>query len=197
LDTRGTSLDLRKQIKQHYLNRFGRPSREAEFEPKKGPIIEVWKWSENQTREGVCIYATIGAYAALSKNTKSCEFFIGLTPAADGIASALADVALNGVENKKKPSFGDTVTLKQTLWPETSIKTFLFTSGGSEIIEPLVGSTFEVDYIQLVPLYPAELDYKKKYGEDALWERFEQLQTPYWLSSRTSSFSIDTELPLI
>lgn len=68
-------------------------------------------WSQNETGEGVYIYASIGGVAHLRTPDRACEFFVGLLPEVDTIASALAETALEGTGSGKLPLPGDTITL--------------------------------------------------------------------------------------
>lgn len=171
------------------MKRFGPPSREAEFLSPDALKIVIWKWKEGIIDEGVCIYATIGATETLIGSEQRCEFFLGLSPEVDDVAETLAEVALHGVGNGKVPAYGDTVTMSNRLWSGTVIRTLLFSSGGDEIIPPITNSAATVEFIQLVPLFPNELEYKKRFGEAALWEQFEAQEIDYWNAQRIDGFN--------
>lgn len=178
---------MRKEVREHYVQRFGEPEREAEFVPPTGPAIEVLKWSAGQTGEDVAIYSTVGACEALNgSRTKRHEFFIGFAPEVDEVAEALAEVALEGSGRSRIPGSGDTIKLPFPLWPNTEAMAFLFTTG-DEIIEPLHISDRTVFFMQLVPLFARELSFKKQFGEDRLWQRFQELHVPYWDPRRKSA----------
>jgi hypothetical protein len=182
MDTAGeqmTSETLQKGIAEHYRSVLGEPSREAQFVPRDGPPIQIWKWSKSVCRQGVNLYATIGASLALTKGSRRVEFLIGLDPDADDIAGSLAEVALHGVGTGGAPAFGDTTTLAAPLWKGTAMQSFLFTTGGDEKIPSLVAHP-RVEFVQLVPLFPEEVAFKKKHGEPALWEVFKSIRAPYW-----------------
>lgn len=169
---------------------YGEPVREAEYKSPEGALLQVFKWDESQTDEGVTMYATLGANRNLGDSTESCEFFIGMTPEADSITDALAEIALHGNGTTDIPNSGDTTTLAYELWLSTKAKTFLFTDG-DEIISPIKNdSGKQIWFIQLVPLFENELTYKKAHGEEALWEKFEEFEVPYWDSSREDSFGL-------
>src|SRR5688572_23686610 len=102
-----------------YASMYGEPSRTAEFVSRAGPTVRVFKWDEKGTSENVTMYATAGASEISGTNEASCEFFIGLTPAVDEIAEALAEVALRGNGSGQVPSSGDSITLAFDLWPGT------------------------------------------------------------------------------
>jgi hypothetical protein len=177
----------RSQVREFYLERFGKPSREAEFVPREGPAIEILKWDESKSGEGVCIYATLGASEALvGSPDRRCEFFIGLLPAVDDVVAALAEVALHGTGDGRVPKAGDTVTLAYPLWPSTTATTFLF-SNGDENLPPLQTDDTLVCFVKVVPIFPDELEFKKRHGTARLWEEFQRKQVPFWDPGRSSA----------
>lgn len=175
-------------IRNYYSELYGEPSREAEFLAPSGKKIEVLKWGAEATGEEVSIYATIGA--SDEDQEISSEFFIGLSPEEDSIVFALAEIALHGNGTSTMPKSGDSITLSSDVWKNTHLTSFLFTEG-SEIIAPLDGRESKVCFVQLVPLYSQELEYKKKNGEEALWQMFEEKSVEYWNPCRANSRSIN------
>lgn len=171
------------EITNYYIEKYGSPARTAEFVSKDGIEIKIYKWTAEQTKEGVSIYSTMGANSRLSDKAFACEFFIGLTPDADDIAGALAEVALHGSRGSQPPKNGDSITLSHPLWDGTNARSFLFTDG-DEILPPLQLKDKLITFIQLVPLFDSELNYKKDNGEQKLWAAFEAKKTPYWCSNR-------------
>lgn len=78
------------------IARWGEPSRNARFQVD-GFRVEIFKWNADVNREGVNLYITIGASAqplAGRDTGHRVEFFTGLLPARDEIASPLAALAL-------------------------------------------------------------------------------------------------------
>lgn len=173
-------------IQNHYVRKFGVPCRTAEYTTSTNSV-EVFKWNQSQTDEGVTLYATSGASTYLGDSSKSCEFFIGITPEVDDIAEALADVAIEGSGSKQRPVSGDSITLSYPLWSLTEISSFMFTDG-DEIIPPIIIDSRKINFIQLVPLYPSELAFKISHDEESLWKKFQKKNVPYWDSSRKSAW---------
>ena len=173
-------------ILEYYTSRFGLPNREAEFTSSDDRKIAIYKWNPEQTDEGVTIYASVGAHTWLGNSKKSCEFFIGITPEVDDIVDAVAETAIHGNGSMNVPSIGDTITLSFPLWGGTEARTFLFT-GGNEIIPPIIIKKKDIIFIQLVPLFDGELQFKKTYSEEALWQAFEKKMIPYWSSERNEA----------
>lgn len=175
-----------KSISEFYVSRFGEPARQAEFISPSGHKIEVYKWDERHTDEGVAMYATIGANEVLGDSGTGCEFFVGLTPEVDDIVQTLAEVALHGRGDKSVPASGDSITLSYPLWSGTEANALLFTDG-DEILPSISVDGRTIIFLQLVPLFTTELAYKKKYGERGLWSAFEAKQVPYWDSRRAQA----------
>ena len=99
-------------VERHYLELFGKPTRTANFRRDSGFSVDVFKWDADATSEGVALYATVGASKHEIEGMPAdhrVEFFVGLNPARDDIASALAAVALYAVEEKVTIGHGHTV----------------------------------------------------------------------------------------
>lgn len=174
-------------IEEYYQIRFGDPERRAEFVTHDDLLVKIFKWNETQTGEDVAIYATSGASEILGDSNLSCEFFIGIIPQVDNIAQALAEVALHGNGTKSVPNDGDSISLTYPLWTGTDASNFLFTDG-EEIIKSIKIGSKKVLFIELVPLFDSELDFKKRNGSAALWEKFKAMEVPYWNSNRNRAF---------
>jgi suppressor of fused protein SUFU len=177
---------LESAIEAHYQERFGKPDREAEFQPREGSPIRIWKWNTSSTSEGVALYATLGATSWLTGDEHRCEFFLGLNPERDDVAEGLAEAALKGSGRGTPPQPGDTLTLTQPLWTGTEMCTFLF-SRGEEIL-PALELPRPVTFMQLVPLHPEELAFKKEFCEHDLWKEFEKRTVPFWDPRRPPIF---------
>lgn len=174
-------------LRNRYLERFGPPTREARYCPPSRRVIEIWKWVREATTEGVCIYATVGAAGTMRSGVRRCEFFLGLSPEVDSVAESLAEVAIHGTGTGRVPSSGDTITLSQPLWNGAEMRSLLVTDGGEQIISPIEVGGISVEFLQLVPLFANEVEFKSTNGEKALWNLFQSRSTPYWDSARRSS----------
>lgn len=175
-------------VRECYTSLYGNPSREAEFVAPSGKVVEVLKWDAQATGEDVCIYATIGA-CDQSLGLLN-EYFIGLSPEEDSIVYALAEIALYGNGTMKTPKTGDSVTLSSDVWQNTGMTSFLFTDG-SGIIAPFAHGGVQISFVQVVPIYAEELEFKKKNGEKALWDLFEMQAVEYWNPCREQAIRLD------
>lgn len=175
------------QIRDFYQKHYGEPDRQASFTSPEGRFVDVLKWSPEKTAEEVVMYATCGASCSPMQSAQGCEFFVGLASEVDSIVDALAEVALHGSGREGVPEEGDTITLAFSLWQGTDAKSFLFTDG-SEILPPMAAGHRNIRFIQLVPIFESELEFKKARGHEALWDAFESLEVPYWDPFRKAAF---------
>ncbi|MBK5571811.1 suppressor of fused domain protein [Ensifer sp. SSB1] len=171
---------------EHYEKLYGRPDRTARFALADGRSILIYKWSEESSKEGVTLYATDGVRELLKDGSDACEFYIGLRPEVDDVVEAIAEAAFDGNGTGVPPNSGDTITLSFPLWKGTVAATFLFTNGDG-ILPPIQDNGTAIHFVKLVPIFPNELEYKKRFGEDALWERFESQGVEYWNAYREPS----------
>ena len=65
-------------IEDLYIARWGQPTRRARFEDGL-LVVEVVKWDEAVTDEGVTLYATLGGSSAEDKVSHTQEFILGLS----------------------------------------------------------------------------------------------------------------------
>jgi hypothetical protein len=161
-------LVVRDLIREYYESKWGLPHREARFE-LSGNEIEVYKWGESVTGEGVTIYATNGASAKESHSPKfRVEFFIGFRPEFDDIASALSLLGSYPLAGGSVVD-GDTVTLGDPLWSASPARTFLIAPQIEELLPPLLlPNSSHVHFCQAIPISDAELDLKKRHGAEWL-----------------------------
>lgn len=174
---------LKEKINSYYVDKFGEPWRVAVYK-KDDTEVSIFAWTPEQTNEDVFIFATLGAFSFLGSSEQKCEFFFGLTSCPEQLPDSLAEVALDGNGTNNVPSSGDTITLSFNLWENTDARTYLFTDGGDEIIPPVKINDTKIKFIQLVPLFSNELDLKKRCGESALWQAFEEAHVPFWEADR-------------
>lgn len=174
-------------VRDLYLAQWGQPSRTANF--RVGEFeVDVLKWNAETTPEGVNLYATVGASARPTvgrDHLHRAEFFIGLLPAMDAVASPLAALALYSAREQVSVDHGHTVPAEGPLWSGTEMHRFLVMRPISDIIQPLtlVDGT-HIDFLQALPIFDAELAYKNDHSAEALLERWEQSQVPFWDPNR-------------
>lgn len=58
-------------IFKNYLELYGEPTRKAKYKSPDGKVIQIFKWDEDQTDEGVVMYATMGASITLGDKEES------------------------------------------------------------------------------------------------------------------------------
>lgn len=183
------SAELDAAVRDAYRARWGPPARSAAFQVG-GLSAEVLKWPE-RTSEGVALYAAIGAsaYAAPGRPPgHRSEFYVGLLPERDEIASPLAALALYGRREGVALGDGDTVPSDGPLWPGTTMAALLITRPRREIMPALVlDGGLHVEFLQVTPIHPSERRFKAARGADALWAHWEQSAVEFWNRDRPES----------
>lgn len=180
-----------EDVKRHYVSVLGAPSRRASFRIDAYPA-EVFKWDDTANPHGVAFYASIGASRdPLSGMEWShrVEFFVGLLPEEDGVARSLAMVALDPVLHGSSPGHGESLTYPEPLWSGTEMRSFLILRPRVEVIADLeLAGGVHVEFLQLIPLFSSELEFKMALGEDELMSELERAGVPFWDPNRAPLF---------
>lgn len=170
-------------VRDGYLARWGEPSRTATFRVA-GLDAEILKWKAEANPEGVNIYATIGASVhpmAGREPNHRVEFFLGLLPGKDDVASPLAALALYPSREGVALDHGHTVPADGPLWPGTEMRRFLILRPIDNTMPPLeLPSGIHVELLQAIPIFESEFAYKSRLTADALLSRWEAKQTAFW-----------------
>jgi hypothetical protein len=146
--------------------------------------VEVHKWSSDRNPEGVTLYATVGGSdhpVPGSDPTHRVEFFLGLLPGRDDIASPLAALALFPIREGKPLDHGHTVPAEAPLWRGTEMQRFLVMRPVMEIIPPLgLPGGVHVEFLQALPIFESELRYKVEHGAEELIHLWERTGVRFW-----------------
>jgi hypothetical protein len=175
-------------VRDLYLARWGEPARMANFQV--GELsVDIYKWSAETTPEGVNLYATVGASARPMVGRDPLhrsEFFIGLLPEMDAVASPLAALALYSAREKVAVDHGHTVPADGPLWPGTQMGRFLVMRPLGDIVQALtLADGTHIEFLQALPIFDSEFAFKTDRGAEALLDRWEQSQVPFWDPNRT------------
>jgi hypothetical protein len=151
-------------------------------------VAEVLKWDGATTGEGVTLYTTLGASDQPMDSAHighRVEFFIGLRPERDQIASPLADLALYPTRQRVVVDHGHTIPADKPFWPGTAMHHFLVSRTVIPIIEPLeLEDGTHVEFLQVMPIFESELSYKRQHGADGLLARWKQREVAFWNPDR-------------
>lgn len=174
-------------VKEHYERMLGGPSRTARFDTS-GRAVEIYKWDAEANPQGVCIYATAGMSDHVLEGydpAHRLELFMGLLPAEDRIAKPLAMLALSPVINDSHLAGGHTVTFPEPFWPGSGMYTFLVRYQHGEVVPPVsLDDGTHVEFLQVIPIFPSELNYKSQNGLDALIEKWQAARVQFWNPNR-------------
>jgi hypothetical protein len=174
-------------VRDVYRARWGDPSRQAAFRTGDDQI-EIFKWDAASNGLGVDLYATLGASAEHMPGGEPghcVEYFVGLQPGRDDIASPLAALGLFARREGEFVDHGHTVPADGPLWPGTQMSTFLVLRQIGEILPALeLPNGVHVEFLQAVPVFESERRFKVAHGAEALMQRWEATGTPFWDPNR-------------
>ena len=176
------SMDRSQTVAAHLSTLFGPPTRSASYEWERQKVA-VYKWDSERTGEGVDLYVTDGE-TPLGPTGHVSEFFTGLTPGRDDIASSLASLHRYQQVQGVLLGHGHTVPSDEPLWPETTLDSLLVLRQAAVIVPPLFTGSRHVEFLQVVPLTAPERQAVHHMGVDALLADWEARQVPFWDSLR-------------
>jgi hypothetical protein len=181
-------------VRDLYWARWGEPMRKARFEI--GELgIEILKWDADANPEEVALYATVGASGwplADRDPDHRVEFFVGLSPAQDGIASALAALGLYAAREGVALDHGHSVPAGEPLWPGSQMQSFLVVRPRPDFLPPLeLQHGLHLEFPRAIPVFEAELAFNRKYGVEALLGRWQEADVQFWDSDRPLAPALD------
>jgi hypothetical protein len=128
----------------------------------------------------VNVYATVGAYQFNRNEKLGCEYYIGLDDACNGIDDTLAKLAIENFGRKRIPSsIGDTMEFRTPICAGSEITGLMTVDIGEMFIPILSLASGFIDFQKIIPLYKAEIDFKRQHGYEALIARMEQSRAEY------------------
>jgi hypothetical protein len=178
-------------VRSYYIKNWGNPDREAEFQ-KGECVIGVLKWQASVATEGVTLYATVGAsdypLPGVGPQHRQ-EYFVGLEPECDDIASSLAWLGVYAQSAQEALAPGHTYRSTHGLMAGSGFSGFL-------LLQPLDGQPAplalrdgrHVEFVMTVPAFDDELDFAAKQGVERLLEVMESAEVPFWMPTRRSAF---------
>ena len=185
----GSRLNVLDAVRDVYRARWGDPSRQAAFRTDSDQI-EVFKWDAASNGLGADLYVTLGASAEDMPGSEPghrVEYFLGLQPGRDDIASALAALGLFARREREVVDHGHTIPADGSLWPGTEMSTFLVLRQIGEILPALaLPNGIHVEFLQAVPVFESERRFKVAHGAEALLRRWEATGTPFWDPRRSA-----------
>ncbi|HEV8421216.1 MAG TPA: suppressor of fused domain protein [Actinomycetota bacterium] len=184
---------MTEAVHELYRSHWGKPSRRARF--KVGEFdIEVDKWEAKSNPEGVNLYATIGASARpLPRQDLKhrLEFFLGLTPAQDEVASPLAALGLYSARQGEGLDHGHTAPSDGPLWSGSRMRTFLVVRARPDFLPALeLSDKLHVEFLQAIPIFESERRFKIRHGVEALLRRWEEGGVAFWDAGRSAEPSL-------
>ncbi len=173
-------------LEQHYQLHWGDPARKEVFEVDDREIA-VLTWLADQTNEGVTLYATVGMslWPTSAGESHRAEVILGLEPPRPGATEALAALAAYPFHSRTALDHGDTLDLSSPLWPGAGFTTWLVTRPSDEVLPVLEhGVDVHVEFLVAVPVFPSEVERKRREGVMGLRAHWELFSVDFWNPDR-------------
>lgn len=175
-------------VREHYVAQWGAPTAELEFKTQVDSI-DVLKWSASDNGQGVDLYVTLGASDWFAKGSEDhrVEFFLGLAPGRDEVASSLAALGLYSARENVALGHGHTVPSDGPLWTGTEMNAFLIVEQIEDLLLPrlALADGVHVEFLQATPLFESELNYKRSRGLESLMLKWEEKGVRFWDPTRS------------
>ncbi|MFR9755049.1 suppressor of fused domain protein [Streptomyces sp. TR06-5] len=187
----------RVDVRSYYAEDWGTPDREAFFQKGKY-IIGVLKWQASDCTQGVNVYATVGAsdYSLPGFGMEHRqEFFVGLAPECDEIASPLARLGIYAQLAGRSLAAGHAYSAPQGLIEGSDLSGFILLAPLDGMPAPVeLADGRHVDFLMAIPVFKEELEFASKHGVDYLMGAMESSQVPFWNPTRRSLFDSKQEV---
>ena len=177
------SLSIDDQVIQHYEAEWGPASRRAHFDVRGLPI-RVLVWDSDRNPEGVFLYATVGASRRPPGEAQSghrFELFAGVLPNEPNLAGVLSLAAAYPALFGEPLGHGHTVPYDEPLWTGTEMRRMLVARPEQEMIGALdLSDGSHVEFLDAVPVYDEEVEYKATHGIERLREMWQRNAVAFW-----------------
>jgi hypothetical protein len=150
----------------------------------RGVSIDVLTWNIDRTREGVYLYATVGASRRTIGEAGSAhriELISGFLPDEPGAARALALLAAYPALFNTALGHGHTVPYDEPVWPGTEMRSFLVTRPIELIVSRLeLPDGSHVEFLTAIPVHPEEIVFKRAHGVEGLRATWKDHRVAFW-----------------
>ncbi|MFB7545883.1 suppressor of fused domain protein [Streptomyces zaomyceticus] len=173
---------------EHFIRKWGEPLREASFQTRDGYDIRILKWVEGEGEDELTFYRTSGVSDIVvpgADEKHRQEFFLSCDPECDEIAESIAQVGLYAARSGKALAAQTVYRSQGPLWAGTELAGFVVSEPFEEEETSMVlADGRHVEFLMLVPAFPAELDFAAKFGVDALMAAQERAGVEFWNAYR-------------
>ncbi|GHK02450.1 suppressor of fused domain protein [Streptomyces sp. NPDC003753] len=176
--------DLPSSPAEFFIRKWGEPLREASFQTRDGYDIRILKWVEGEGEDELTFYRTSGACdvpvpGADGKHRQ--EFFLSCDPECDDIAESIAQVGIYAARSGKALAAQNIYRAPGPLWPGTELAGFVVMDPfEGEMTSMVLADGRHVEFLMLVPAFPAELDFAVRHGIGALVDAQERAGVDFW-----------------
>jgi hypothetical protein len=178
-------------IRAHYLSAFGESTGERTFE-SDGRGVDVLRYKAPDAGPGDHVYATLGGAQYPLPGASAAhrlEFYAQLIPDVPNIGRVLATLAMYPERELVALSDSHSVDIQRPVSQFSEMHQVLLFRPSVEFLAPLElrGGEFHIEFLEVVPVYESEVQYKREHGMGALFDMWEGKRVEFWNPGRPDS----------
>jgi len=179
--TREIRDEMSEKVREHYIGVLGLPSA-THYETGAGHQFAICTWENCDAADGLCVYATIGAFDTHSEDssrTHMQEYILVLSSRHRHVERSIFQFIIECTRRKIVPRFGTIYSLHDSLrlWENTDMRSYLVLSG-QDLVPDWINGSNHVLFHKLYGLFDEEIVHIKQCSLASLLDWWEDLDTP-------------------
>jgi len=175
------------EVRKHYLTHFGSP-KDSETIESDGVNVEICTWPSPLAESTGVLVATLGGAMVPAPDPSSnhrYEFFALLNPGLTKISRILAELATYSLSEGVGLGDSHSVDFQRPLSEFNEMHQVLLIRPADDFLPTLAAGAVHVEFLEVIPVFAAEVSFKQEHGLGALVEKWEALEVQFWNPART------------
>ncbi|MDQ1053130.1 hypothetical protein QE394_001058 [Arthrobacter sp. SORGH_AS 212] len=173
------------ELRQHYTTAIGAEPVLHEMNTRDGKRMGVFEWPTGTTRLGVHLYASAGVgHFGPEGPGHAVELFTGVQPGGQDVLEAFSTMALNVRESGTMPQHGVFVAGDWKIIKDRKFTGWVLTERPDDFMPRLDLPGGHVVFLDALPVFPEEADYRHGNRTDDLFEIWEAKEVESWNLAR-------------
>jgi hypothetical protein len=170
-------------LREHYTSAVGAEPHLHVMTNRSGKQVDVFEWPAGTSRLGdLHFYASAGASPpTVDQHQHAVELFTGVNRGGQDILEAFTTMTLNVRESGTRPQHAVFVTGDWRIIPGLKFTSWILTERPDAFMPTLdLGDAGHVVFLDAIPVFPEEAQYRHNNRTDDLFEIWEQTEMDSW-----------------
>lgn len=178
-----------EELREHYVAVVGSEAEYHDMRTRSGESVGVFEWPKGTSRMGVHLYASAGATGHGSgARQHAVEVFVGVEPGSEAVKEAFANMVLSVLKSNTVPQHGVFVAGNWKVIKGRKFTGWVLTERPDDLIPELqLTNGRHVVFLDALPVFPEEADYRHGNRSDELFG--------IWEETGVESWDLDRDLP--